>query len=35
MGMSSVEMNRAWKVDKKRDWAVQDGQGGPTEMVML
>lgn len=30
-----MEMNRAWKVDKKRDWAVQDGQGGPTEMVML
>lgn len=33
--MSSVEKNRAWKVDKKRDWAVQDGQGGLTEMVVL
>ena len=30
-----MEKNRAGKVDKKRDWAVQGGQGGLTETVML
>lgn len=35
MGLSSVEKNRVWRVDKKRVWAVPGGRGGLTEKVML